>query len=96
MRYALADDCFLLGEHVIRRKLGHTMCGSFSEPATLNDLGHDTMHLDNDVDKQKRLGWYVPGVPFRKLIQACQHVDDSLVMSRIRCATCPFRGNQLL
>ena len=39
MRYALVDTFFAVGDCIIERLAGRPMGGSFSEPATLVDLG---------------------------------------------------------
>lgn len=53
LKYALKDDLFSVGPHVLQRIRGHPMGGSFSEPATLVDLRGTYFPTSTDPRKNK-------------------------------------------
>ena len=63
----------------MRRKVGWPMGGSFSEAATLIDLGTDVRNVHKNARRQKLCGWYHKGIPLDKLIMGLTHVDDSIL-----------------
>ena len=81
-----ADDKFLVGQFVVRRRTGWPMGGSLSEPATLIDLGMEVEKWHTDPAKRQEIGWFCPSRPALKpgqLVAGLQHVDDTLLISRI-------------
>lgn len=97
MDFACSDTLFLLGDLVLERTRGYPMGGSFSEPATLVDLGEDTFCLYSDEGQTaQRCGWFIPGIPVESTVQGVQHVDDAAIFSQIWCTDCLFQGTQAL
>ena len=96
IHYASKNKLFLVGTEVIERLTGWPMGGSFSEPATLVDLGEAIRQLHEDVSVQRRVGWYFANTPIEKLVMGMLHVDDSLVGSCVYCHKCLFKGVESL
>ena len=94
LAFSGADNLCLLGGRVIRRVRGWPMGGAMSEPATLVDLGEDTLRLYSDPSTQRASGLLWPGVPIAAVVQGLQHVGDALLASRIWCVACLHRGLQ--
>lgn len=90
--YALQDRYFTVGMEVIERKTGHPMRGSFSEPATCIDLGVSISNLYTKPGIQKSAGLFLEGTDPNKLLAGILHVDDGLLLSRVWCCDCIFRG----
>ena len=68
------------------------MGGSFSEPATLIDLGHDTRKLYTQTSVQERIGWSLAGYKIEELVAGLCHVGDALLASRVFCHRCLLKG----
>jgi len=94
INYASKDKLFCVGETVFSRDRGWPMGGSFSEPATLLDLGTDVHKFYTDVNFQKRVGLHISGMSPRHLIVGMQHVDDAVVASKVFCEECLERGTE--
>ena len=92
VHYAASDRYFVLGDEIIERLDGWPMGGSFSEPATLIDLGHDVAKFHLSAAKQEQVGWILPGYSPTQLIAGLLHVDDSHIASRVFCLRCLLRG----
>jgi hypothetical protein len=82
------DDLF------IWRKKGWPMGGSFSEPATLVDLGEDIFWLYNSREKARDSGWKIKGIEMEQTVQGMLHVDDCLLLSQIWCPCCLEKGTK--
>lgn len=73
------------------------MGGSFSEPATLLDLGEDVFRLYTEHRPTiTRTGWSYGNYSMSEIIQGVQHVDDAIIMSCIWCSDCLLEGVQKL
>jgi len=97
IQLAASDRLFILGDSVVERVRGWPMGGSFSEPATLVDLGQAAYELLTDDGRTaKRIGWHVPGRKPASLVQGIQHVDDLLLLSCVFCVPCMLRGVKAL
>jgi hypothetical protein len=92
MRYCLSDRFFAVGEHIIERTTGHPMGGSFSEPATLVDLGRSIANFYASAEIQKEAEVFLPDVPAEAHLQGLLHVDDCLLSSHIWCCKCIVRA----
>jgi hypothetical protein len=68
------------------------MGGSFSEPATLVDLGRSIAKFYASTALQRKSGIYINGVPPDQLIQGLLHVDDCLLASKVYCKDCLLRA----
>ena len=94
---AAEDSLFCLGDSVFRRVRGWPMGGSFSEPATLIDLGESVFRLYSDCGRiAARVGWHAPNGDVSHAIAGIQHVDDAVIASTIYCERCLLRGVQRL
>ena len=72
------------------------MGGSYSEPATLGDLGTRVNKLYENKKFAKYIGFYVEGYSVDETIQGAQVVDDVLLASRLLCANCMLDGMKKL
>ena len=96
MRYALADIYFAVGDCIIERLTGHPMGGSFSEPATLVDLGRSIKQFDKSAELQRRSGIHLTGYTPDQLRQGLLHVDDCLLASKVYCKDCLHRALKVI
>jgi hypothetical protein len=94
MACASRDNFFRLDELLIWRKKGWPMGGSFSEPATLVDLGEDVFWLYNSKKKASDSGWKLKGLDMQQTVQGLLHVDDCLLLSEIHCPVCLEMGTK--
>ena len=67
---------------------------SFSEPATLVDLGEAVRAIYLDRPSIACPFWAMDDAPLYELVQALQHVDDALLMSCVWCPKCLHAGVQ--
>ena len=73
------------------------MGGSFSEPATLVDLGESVYRLYTDGGATaRRVGWALDKARPDQLVQGLQHVGDAAIFSEVFCSECLLRGTQKL
>ena len=94
---AAEDKLFLLGDTVLERTRGWPMGGSFSEPATLVDLGESVYRLYTDGgNTARRVGWALDKARPDQLVQGLQHVDGAAIFSEVFCSECLLRGPQKL
>ena len=70
------------------------MGGSFSEPATLIDIGEEIRRLYTYTYVAQRAGLHYEGLTTQEVVQGIQHVDDSLVLSKILCQNCLLKGRR--
>ena len=92
MHYAANDNLCALGTLIIERVAGWPMGGSFSEPATLVDLGEDIFSLYDEDQDANISGWRITGFSLDELVQALQHVDDAFLLSLVWCTDCLYKG----
>ena len=90
------DAIFRLGDVALYRREGWPMGGSFSEPATLVDLGAEVLKLYRSYRVQAAVGWVHDDVDVEQLLCGLCHVDDALLTSLILCSGCLLRGIQAL
>ena len=88
LRFVKRDKFFTIGRHVVRRRRGWPMGGSMSEPGTCVDL-NSTLE-----SAELRPADFIPAevaqhvTKFSQCIAGILHVDDSLAVSKIFCASC--------
>ena len=95
--YAISDEFFMVGNHVAQRLHGYPQGGSFSEPATLIDLGLDNYRF---ISSNKNTGNAQPQSNKILNLQGVQGGGSPLggAMSPGMCAPCiedsHIRGSQ--
>ena len=96
MSFCALDSSFFVGDVLVQRRQGYAMGSSFSEPATLVDLGECIYRLYTDPAFALRIGWDCKGFRTEQVVQGLQHVDDAIVFSKILCVRCLMDGIEQL
>ena len=92
LNFGAHDNLCLFGSVVLRRARGYPMGAAMSPPAAGLDLDHFFVPLYKTKKLGKDIGWHVKGLTMEETVQGLQHVDDAILMSKVLCAGCLFRG----
>jgi len=96
LKYACKDDYFAVGEHIVKRQHGWPQGGSFSEPATMIDLGTDSIGFAMSFEVRASVGLQHGNLEADQILAGIVHVDDGLFGSYIYCSACISTGLQKL
>ena len=86
----------MLGECVLERKRGRPQGGTYSEPATMVDLGYDCKRFVDSFHVRASVNLQYLDYDANHILVCLVHVDDALFGSYICCDNCIQKGIQEL